>query len=191
MNKVLKGCAIVGAVVSIFIVISIVGLISAFVGKEEKPPQITQGEFPFVVEYEMGGETYLIEDTVVCEFDGYDLSALTINKPRKWKKYLKSGKDSCLILSEKNKPSAIKERRHNEWARLRVFYGAPEYYMGDPTYKSLVHKYPGFIYYETYTENGEKRYGWGTELTDDELKKYFKITVKRFEFSKPIKNKFK
>ena len=88
-------------------------------------------------------------------------------------------------------PSAIKEGRHNEWAELRVFYGSEEHYMGDPTAKSLVHRYPRFIYYETYTENGENRLGWGTELTEEELKKHFGITVKRFEFSEPIKNEFK
>ena len=49
--------------------------------------------------------------------------------------------------------------------------------MGDPTAKSLVHRYPQFICYETYTENGENRYGWGTELNEEGLKKYFGITV--------------
>ena len=59
------------------------------IGIEEKPPKIETGEFPFLVEYEMNGERFIIKDSVVCEFDGYDLSVPSINKPRKWKEYLK------------------------------------------------------------------------------------------------------
>ena len=192
MKKVLLGCGIALGVFVLIIILLFAGLFLLLRGEEQKPPQIVTGEFPFVVEYEMNGENFVIEDTVVCEFNGYDLSALTFNKPRSWRSKLKSGeKEKLLIIREDNKPSAIKEGRHNEWAELRVFYGSEEHYMGDPTAKSLTHRYPQFIYYETYTENGESRYRWGTELTEEDLKKYFGITVKRFEFSEPIKNKFK
>ena len=192
MKKALLGCGIALGVFVLVVVMLIAGLLLLLRGEEQKPPQIETGEFPFVVEYEMNGKNYVIEDTVVCEFSGYDLSALTFNKPRSWRSKLKSGeKEKLIILREENMPSAIKEGRHNEWAELRVFYGSEEHYMGDPTAKSLVHRYPHFIYYETYTENGENRLGWGTELTEKELKKHFGITVKRFEFSEPIKNEFK
>ncbi len=189
MKKVLIGC---GISLGIIVILLITGLFLLLRGEEQKPPQITMGEFPFVVEYEMNGETFVIEDAVVCEFAGYDISSLYFNKPRSWRKSLKSkNSDKCVVLTEENKPSAIKEGRHNEWAELRLFYGASEYYMGDPNAKSMVYKYPQFIYYETYTENGENRYKWGTKLTEEDLKKYFGITVKRFGFSKPIKNEFK
>ncbi len=192
MKKVLLGCGIALGAVVLIIILLFAGLFLLLRGEEQKPPQIVTGEFPFVVEYEMNGENFVIEDTVVCEFSGFDLSALTFNKPRSWRSKLKSGeKEKLLILREENKPSAIKGGRHNEWAELRVFYGSEEHYMGDPTAKSLTHRYPRFIYYETYTENGENRLGWGTELTEEDLKKYFGITVKRFEFSEPIKNEFK
>ena len=192
MKKVVVGCGIALGVFVLIIILLFTGLFLLLRGEEQKPPQITTGEFPFVVEYEMNGETFVIEDTVVCEFTGYDPSAITINKPRTWDSYLKSGDESkCVIISEENKPSAIKNGRHNEWAKLRVFYGYGAYYMGDPSAESLNYKYPQFIYYETYSENGGNYYNWGTELNEKELEKYFGIKVKRFEFSKPIKNEFK
>ena len=38
-------------------------------------PAITSGEFPFVIEYEFEGKTYIIEDTLVCSYEGNDPSA--------------------------------------------------------------------------------------------------------------------
>ena len=55
-------------------------------GEEQKPPQIETGEFPFVVEYEMNGENFVIEDTVVCEFNRYELSVLAFNNPMSWRR---------------------------------------------------------------------------------------------------------
>ncbi len=192
MKKVLIGCGISLGIFVLVVILLITGLFLLLRGEEQKPPQITTGEFPFVVEYEMDGETFIIEDVVVCEFAGYDLSSLYFNKPRVWNEHLKSGdEEKCVIISEENKPSAIKNGRHNEWAKLRVFYGFGQYYMGEPSAEMLNYKYPQFIYYETYSENGKNYYNWGTKLTEEDLKKYFGITVKRFEFSKPIKNEFK
>ena len=92
------------AVVSVWaileVLLSVMVLFSLFI--EQKPPQITDGEFPFVVEYEIDGERYIIEDTVVCSFVGYDHSAW-FAKPRTWNEYLKSGdEDKRIILHEEN-----------------------------------------------------------------------------------------
>ena len=59
---------------SILIVFIIIFSLSACKKGYESAPQITEGEFPFVLEYEINGERHIIEDTVVCKFDGYDLS---------------------------------------------------------------------------------------------------------------------
>lgn len=42
--------------------------------------------------------------------------------------------------------------------------------MGDPSAERLNYKYPQFIYYETYSENGENYYNWGTKLSEEDLK---------------------
>ena len=35
-------------------------------------PEITYGEFPFTLTYELDGEIKTIEDVVVCEYDGIE-----------------------------------------------------------------------------------------------------------------------
>ena len=88
-KKVIIGLLIaVVSILAIFKMLSVLELFSLFI--EQKPPQITEDEFPFVVEYEIDGERYIIEDTVVCSFDGYDHSAW-FAKPRTWNAHLKSG----------------------------------------------------------------------------------------------------
>lgn len=111
MKKIMIGCGISLGIFVLVIIIAITGLFLLLRGEEQPPPQITTGEFPFVVEYEMNGETFVIEDTVVCEFAGYDFSAFTFNKPRTWDSYLKSRvEEKCVIISEENKASAIKKQ---------------------------------------------------------------------------------
>ena len=50
-------------------------------------PEIRYGEFPFRLEYEINGERFVIEDTVICEFDGIGWNEAQ-GKFRKWKDYL-------------------------------------------------------------------------------------------------------
>ena len=83
------------SVLAVFKILSVLEFFSLFI--EQKPPQITEGEFPFVVEYEIDGERYIIEDTVVCSFDGYDHSAW-FAKPRTWNEHLKSGDEDKRII---------------------------------------------------------------------------------------------
>lgn len=36
-------------------------------------PKFTYGEFPFVLEYAINGERFVVEDTVICKYDGVGL----------------------------------------------------------------------------------------------------------------------
>ena len=36
-------------------------------------PEITYGEFPFRLVYELNGEQIVIEDIIICEFDGFGM----------------------------------------------------------------------------------------------------------------------
>ena len=47
-------------------------------------PEITRGEFPFRLEYEIDGKRVVIEDTLICEFDGFGMNE-GAGKYRKWK----------------------------------------------------------------------------------------------------------
>lgn len=53
-------------------------------------PEITHGEFPFHLVYEINGETKVIEDTLICEYDGIGMNEGN-GKYRKWKESLASG----------------------------------------------------------------------------------------------------
>ncbi len=156
----------------------------------QNTPQITYGEFPFYVEYEMDGERYVIEDTIICEFDGYDSSAW-FAKPRTWNIKLKSGDESkCVLNREENTQSILTPKRINLRSALVIDYGSPEYYMDDPNGWSMIDKEASFEYRE-YWKASEKVYDTeNTKLNKKELEKYFGIKIIKFEFSKPIKNKF-
>ncbi len=178
------------SVLAVFKVLSAVESLSLFI--EQKPPQITEGEFPFVVEYEIDGERYIIEDTVVCSFDGYDHSAW-FAKPRTWNEHLKSrDEDKRIILHEENNYSVLTPGRLNERSRVVLNYGSGEYYMGDKTNsRSMIYAKPFFYYSERYKTDEKTEHNTGEKLSEKDLEKYFGIKVIRFEFSKPIKNKFK
>ncbi len=154
-------------------------------------PQITEGEFPFVLEYEMDGERYLIEDTVVCSFAGYDPSnPFTMYPEREWAESLKSGKERiALIEFEENTESFFVEGRINYEHRVILEYGRAAYYMGDSD--GFLYREPCIRYYESYyNEDTEMPDSSFKTLTNEELEKYFGIKIIRFKFSEPIENKF-
>jgi hypothetical protein len=190
-KKIIIGLLItVVSVLAVFKMLSVLEFFSLFI--EQKPPLITEGEFPFVVEYEIDGERYIIEDTVVCSFDGYDHSAW-FAKPRTWNEHLKSGdEDKRIILHEENNYSVLTPGRLNEQSRVVLNYGSGAYYMGDKTNsRSMIYAKPFFYYSERYQTDEKTTYNTGEKLSEKELEKHFGIKIIRFEFSKPIKNKFK
>ncbi len=174
----------------------VVLMIFCFCGCKERfdpAPQITEGEFPFVVEYEINGQRYLIEDTVVCTWDGYDASnnfaIFGYPSSREWGESLKSGNEDflgiLLMELEENTESVFVKGRINYESRVFLDYGSAEYYMGD-TDGTHYHK-PCIRYYEEHNETPDITF---TTLTNEQLEKYFGIKIIRFEFSEPIENKF-
>lgn len=93
-----------------------------FIGTQLEPnpprPEITYGKFPFRLEYEINGQRKVIQDTLICEYDGIG-SNEGQGKYRKWKDILAGG-DRELPLLEVN-------------GRTEISYypGIAEYYMGD------------------------------------------------------------
>ena len=166
-------------------VISIIVVLDDFAPK--KPPQITEGEFPFCVEYEMNGQRYILEDTIMCKFTGIHYDSTTLTQHRMWDMSLKSGNEIRHILfREENAPSVLKPKRMNAESELWLDYGSPEYYMGDSIGKGA-----SFEYRETWKISEKGTNTEDSRLNPKELEKHFGIKVIRFEFSKPIKNKFK
>ena len=159
--------------------------------KYEPAPQITEGEFPFVFEYELNGQRYLIEDTVVCRFDGYDLSNPfpLIPYSRMWYASLKSGEEEkrMIIEFDENTESALVSGRVNTESRVHLFYGSGGYYLGDPEHAD---RGPKIRYTEKYQTGTKESTITVTDLSYEQLEELFGIKVIRFEFSSPIDNTF-
>ncbi len=159
----------------------------------EPAPKITEGEFPFVVEYEMNGEVFLIEDTVLCTYEGYDMSnnfaIFGYPYSRMWRASLKSGDESkrLIVEFEPDTESVLVEGRKNIESRIIIYYGSGGYYMGDPHERSGG-PYINYVERYKYYNDGSK-YEY-TALTKEQLEKYFGIRLIKFEFSEPIENIF-
>jgi hypothetical protein len=94
-----------------------------FIGIHSGPnpprPEITYGEFPFRLEYEINGERKVIQDTLICEFDGFGADEAN-GKYRKWKDSLASGNSFRQPLLEANGREEI-----------TYYPGIAKYFMGD------------------------------------------------------------
>lgn len=66
--------------------------LTALTASKEPRPNITQGEFPFRVEYVVNGETHIIADTLMVEFDGWHRANVSVSTTRsiRWKSWLAS-----------------------------------------------------------------------------------------------------
>lgn|GEM_PF-1442551 len=188
--NILKWISIIGSVFIMILVLTIIYIYFSLF-KDQKPPVIQTGEFPFKVTYEINGETVTIEDTVICKYYGFDHSAW-FRKSRAWREYLKSGDEAkTVLLKQENVPSVLEPSRINDEIRVVIDYGMGVYYMGDPNARSLIHGRPHICYSEKYTDPSGTIYHEGTKLSKKELEEYFGIKIIEFQFSKPIKNKFK
>ena len=84
-------------------------------------PEITYGEFPFRLEYEINGERVVVEDTVVCEYGGVGWDEGQ-GKHRTWEGYLaSSGEENVLVVTDGTR-------------KIYCYVGSAEYYMGDEKY---------------------------------------------------------
>ena len=105
----------------IFIIAPLV--LQMFIGLQSSPalplPEITYGEFPFRLEYEIDGKRYIIEDTLIAEFDRSVAGNATTRARRMWNTTLESGDERRFILKEMT----------NVTINFRP--GLAEYYMGD------------------------------------------------------------
>ena len=140
-------------------------------------PEITYGEFPFRIEYEINGEMVVIEDAVICEFDGFQPDWGGGDKTRKWKVSFASGNKSHIF-----KISAYVLA--DETNQVYFACGSGAYYMGDTReYALRLHAYKA-----TKSFIGGWRF---TDIEPDELLDAYGIRVISYEFSPPIVNSFK
>lgn len=171
----------------LFLVINII--MSGY--KEQKPPLVESGEFPFKLVYEINNEQFVIEDSVVCTYTGLDQTSLSFERPRTWDSTLKNeDKTKTLLYEEENVASILKPNRINDSIMIKLHYGSGEYYMGDPNVRDQIHGEPHICYYEEYKTDSKTTHIKSTKINEKDLEKYFGIKIVEFSFSQPIKNKF-
>jgi len=61
-------------------------------------PRIKYGEFPFTLVYELNGEEIVIEDVLICKYDGVGWSGDFVLGGNKWKQSFKSGNRRVVLL---------------------------------------------------------------------------------------------
>lgn len=97
-------------------------------GSNPPAPEITYGEFPFQLEYEIEGERKVIEDIIICEFDGFEQRG-EAGRYRKWKAYLKSGMERITLLNTRD--LNVADELGKQILEFYFYFGNAEYYMGD------------------------------------------------------------
>jgi hypothetical protein len=135
-------------------------------------PAITYGEFPFRLEYEISGKRKVIKDTLICEYDGIGINEGQ-GKYRKWKEHFASGNERITLLKINNTD--------------QIYYdvGTAGYYLGDPECSSYRHQFPDADYLYKFGK-------WDSDsmISAADLYEKFKIKLIKWEYTKPIKNKF-
>ena len=147
-------------------------------------PEITYGEFPFTLKYELDGEIKVLEDTIICEFDGFKVIG-EAGKFRQWKTKIKSGGEKIILWDTQQLD--IRDDFGRKILEFYFSYGNGEYYMGDE-YNSSNGEINSWIDY-TY-KNDDGTTGGSAYKSDVACEKY-KIRLISWEVSPPITNSFK
>lgn len=135
-------------------------------------PSITYGEFPFRLEYELNGTRMVIEDIIICEFDGFGTDEGR-GKYRKWKQRLASGSKNIVLLK-------VDETKEVEFSP-----GSAEYYMGDSDRGENDSSFPNAI-----VISRDGRFTTESGIRAEQLLEQYKIKLLSWNASQPITNNF-
>jgi len=151
-------------------------------------PKIKKAEFPFKLVYEKDGEEITVEDTLICEFDGFGADEGQ-GIYRKWKSHYASGNEKILFHYAENTESVGHFRESALTQEIYYTPGSPDYYMGDyKYYVTFDHNIPEASFSETY-EDGASSDGGLVEA--DLLLERFNIKLISWEIAPPIENSFR
>jgi len=175
VKGIIVGCSVPTLVFSGLMLFIAMPNIIAWLGPNPPAPEITYGEFPFRIEYELNGELIVIDDTLICEFVGFEL--IGPKKIRSWKSRFVSGngEGGYLLLQ-------IVENTN-----IYCCVGNPEYYMGDKdSYLYDVLPYDVLPYFARKKPGS----GYYSSISTTELLDKYGIKLIGWEFSEPIENSF-
>lgn len=112
-------------------------------------PEITYGEFDFKLVYEIDGEVRTIEDTIICEFDGFHIDEGR-GKTRRWKEDFENRQNNELYawrVEQMDNPdfNEYKGGREPDYDqivlknidhyKILLKVADAEYFLGEPEYK--------------------------------------------------------
>ena len=191
-------------VIKIIVMVSLAGIgflvlwvFNSFLFNHPKP-EITYGEFPFKLTYELNGAAKTIIDTAVCEFKGYGKRS-TAGQSREWSVHLLSGNDNT--VSNQNKTGFVwitlldvrqsndTDALGNKILELYFFGGNGHYYMND-TLGHQDRKAQELDYVNYFYQKSDGTTGHSSLTAEDAWERY-KIRLIKWEISPPIQNYFK
>ncbi len=184
---------IIIVVLSLLVIVAVALLqpwISLFLGTLMSPnpekPEVLYGEFPFTLTYELDGQIQVINDTIVCEFDGF-INRGTAGKARKWNTTLKSGKEQLTLLDlrSSNEENELKQTV----LELYFSYGTGAYYMGDVE-NPFAREAQSFDWVDYKYQTKDGKIGGSGYKADEAFKKY-NIRLISWECAPPIENNFR
>ena len=171
-------CSVIATTVILVVGIAATPWLALFTGIQLSPslsppaPEVTYGEFPFELVYEVDGEVVAVNDVYICKYDGIGVN-MGFGKHRVWKGYIKSSKEQAVLLTEDND------------RKIYCFVGSAEYYMDDEKYPEQTPLSPR-VY-----DIRKKKYSMDYEIyTSDELLERYNINIISWNFSDPIENSF-
>ena len=173
------------AIIAYFVVPWVMMALGTTLMPNPPKPEITHGEFPFRLVYEINGEQKVVQDTLVCDYDGIGMNEGQ-GKYRKWKERLASGKE-ILILLEVSNPVSLGSS--TKAVKQEIYYstGSVRYYMGDlEDYEGYAESFPNASLYEKYADGSSD----DCRINADELYKKYHIKLISWDITKPIKNTF-
>lgn len=169
-------CASIFISAAAFYVFVVSGAFAVFAPNPPKP-EITYGEFPFTITYEVGDEIFTYKDVVVCEYNGIK-SLGTAGKRRNWSIKLKSGNQYISLLKSKKDGLTFEI--------YESIPGLPEYYMGD--FRQSRAEYERVMKDRRYL--GYKQKDIDRSITKEEAWEKYRVKIINIECSLPIENKF-
>ena len=152
-------------------------------------PQIKYGEFPCRLVYEINGEQKVIEDTIICEFDGFENIGSAGNY-RKWKTYLRNEgemtSDNIVLLNLQN--DDIYDEFGHKVLELYFYGGSGHYYMNDEL-GGHERTAQDFSYIDYKYEFLDGTIGHSAFKAEEAYER-FKIKLISWEVAPPIQNEF-
>ena len=179
-----KVFVILRIVIAVLLIIAIViGFIIWFASGGLFPnppkPEITHGEFPFRLTYEIDGKFFETKDTLICDFDGFGANE-AIGKYRQWKSHLASG-NTRITLFKSDEIEIFYSPNINHWEAGAVYMGDTE------IYSSINEPFPN----AWHTADFENKQVNSYIISAEEMMEKYNLRLISWEPSEPIKNTFK